>query len=140
MVSVVSLSAPDSGSSRPRYSSKAARMSWASVALSARAAKRIAISLGPGSDVGLLGQMVVGDEVAEFRRVAVEAEHHVVDGAVALLGHDDLGLAVGLLAKLFPAVVAVTQRFDALLPPLHRLRAGRLLGLPRDEKHHGRGL
>src|ERR1700747_2891424 len=67
-----------------------------------------------GSD-GLLGQMVVGDEIAEFRGVAVETEHHVVDGAVALLCHDDLGLAVGFLAKLFPAVVAVAEFLDALV-------------------------
>ena len=45
MVCAVSPSAPDSGSSRPRYSSKAARMSLETVALSARVAKRIAILL-----------------------------------------------------------------------------------------------
>ena len=83
--------------------------------------------------------MIVGDEVAELRGVAVETQHHVVDRAVTLFCHDDLGLSVGLLAKVLPTIVAIAELLDALVRPLHRLRAMKVVILAED-KHDDIGI
>src|SRR3546814_8949830 len=52
--------------------------------------------LSPAASV-VGGEMVIGDEVAEPRGVAVEGELPRADRAVALLGDDHLGFAIGAL-------------------------------------------
>src|SRR3546814_16096505 len=65
--------------------------------------------LSPAASV-VGGEMVIGDEVAEPRGVAVEGELPRADRAVALLGDDHLGFALGALAAFLPALPAARKR------------------------------
>ena len=74
-----------------------------------------------GSDAG--GQVVRTDEIVELRGLAVETQLDGADRAVPLLGDDDLGGAVDLLAALLPALVAVVVFVVAFVRPARRLAA-----------------
>src|SRR3546814_18385463 len=78
--------------------------------------------------------MVIGDQVAEARGVAVEGELARADGAVALLGDDDLGLAVGALAALLPALQALVELVLVLAFALAGLGALGIVLLARSEE------
>src|SRR5215207_4453001 len=75
----------------------------------------------------------VGGQVAELGELAFERQAHDAGGTMALLGHDHLGLAVGLLAALAPALVALVEALVALLGAAARLGAGEVVLLAIDE-------
>ena len=72
-------------------------------------------------------------QVAELGELALEGQPHDAGRTVALLGHDHLGLAVGLLAALLPVVVALVEFLVALLGAPARLGARRG-NTPRDRR------
>src|SRR3954447_1103620 len=61
------------------------------------------------------GQLFGADEIVEFGGLRLEMQLDGADRAVALLGDDDIGHAVGGLAAFLPAVVAVVELLGALL-------------------------
>ena len=77
--------------------------------------------------------LVVGRQIVELGELALEGQPHDAGRAVALLGHDHLGLAVGLLAALLPGVVALVEALVALLGAPRRLRAREVVLLAIDE-------
>src|SRR3546814_2506682 len=77
--------------------------------------------------------MVIGDEVAEPRGVAVEGELPRADRAVALLGDDHLGFAIGALAAFLPALQALVELVVVLAVALGRLGALNVLLVAVDE-------
>src|SRR3546814_18176292 len=77
--------------------------------------------------------MVIGDEVAEPRGVAVEGELPRADRAVALLGDDHLGFAIGALAAFLPALQALVELVVVLAVALGRLGALNVILVAVDE-------
>src|SRR5215813_3047632 len=68
-----------------------------------------------------MGQLFVAREIGELRHLALEVERHGADGAVALLGDENVGDVADLLAMLLPAL-------DAFVELIHRFVSA-LLGL-----------
>src|SRR3546814_89298 len=88
--------------------------------------------LSPAASV-VGGEMVIGDEVAEPRGVAVEGELPRADRAVALLGDDHLGFAIGALAAFLPALQALVELVVVLAVALGRLGALNVILVAVDE-------
>ena len=91
-------------------------------------ARRVAVvGRGGGHRADLEGgagrPLVVGRQVAELGELAFERQSDDAGRAMALLGHDHLGLAVGLLAALAPGVVALVEALVALVGAALRLLA-----------------
>src|SRR5579875_4148028 len=79
----------------------------------ARSAARAATLRSEG-----IGQAVAADVIVEFGGVAVEAQRHLADRAVPLLGDVDFGEAVDLLAALSVLLDTVVVFFLAFFRPL----------------------
>src|SRR5512138_769399 len=99
----------------------------------ARAGTAVGSGAGAASASVVGGEVVIGDQVAEARGIAVEGELTRADRPVALLGDDDLGLAVGALAALLPALQALVELVVVLAVALRGLGALGVVLLTVDE-------
>src|SRR5262245_49587730 len=92
--------------------------------MAARSTVRVAgASLPAAASASAIGQRIAAREVVELGHFAFEVERHAADRPVALLGDDDFGDVVDLLAMLLPALDTFVELLDRLVRPLLGLGA-----------------
>src|SRR5712671_3260652 len=91
---------------------------------------------GGGGLERAIGEVVAAHEIVEPGGLAVEAQRHLADRPVALLGDEHFTGAAHFGQPLVPMFVALVELVVALLGPPHWLAAAQIVFLAEDEHDH----
>src|SRR6516164_1540799 len=76
-----------------------------------------------------IGQMIAAHEIVEFGGLAIEAQRHLADRAMALLGDDHFARPMHLLEPFLPASIAFVELVHAFVGSMGRLAAAQIIFL-----------